>query len=57
MNEVEQEECITMHLTFRLSIYQDLLAYARVCEVSESDFISHLIEFQAEEHVREWLSV
>jgi hypothetical protein len=57
MNEVEQEERITMHLTFRLSIYQDLLAYARVCQVSEEDFLSHLIEFQADEHVKEWLSL
>ena len=57
MTEVEQEERITMHLTFRLSIYQDLLAYARVCQVSEEDFLSHLIEFQADEHVKEWLSV
>jgi hypothetical protein len=57
MKQMEQEELITMHLTFRLSIYQDLLAYSRVCQVSEADFISHLIEFQADEHVKEWLSV
>ncbi len=57
VNTVEDEETVTMHLTFRLSTYQDLLAYARVCEVSEADFIDHLIQFQAEEHVRQWLSV
>jgi hypothetical protein len=57
MSQTIEEERITMHLSFKLSIYQDLLAYARVCEVSEEDFIAHLIEFQAEEHVREWLSI